>query len=330
MAIAITQSCQKDDVPLETSTATDDSNSGNPNTDTETGTGTTDGDGNTESETGVSGEPGEITLYNVIGDNIIKKTDYKVTGKELEFQKDTKKHQEIWELTKKVIPPSYRSKMSRFMIFTGEGDGTAGYVYNTAPDLSKWEMGIAIDFAYYNGSFNEGGELAYTIIHEFGHILTLDNTQVDASISQNSCQNYFTGEGCTKSMAYINKLYSKFWSDIADEHSQLGENQSEQENFYQKYRDRFVTGYASTNPGEDIAEVFATFITRNGGVNGNSIAEQKIQLMYEHPELITLRNYIRGNTASSRASRFLPIAGSWKKANTFGNPKETYCTKPKK
>ena len=78
------------------------------------------------------------------------------------------------------------------MIFAGEDNGTAGYVYNTKDDLSKWEMGIAIYFAY-EGGFNADGELAYTIIHEFGHILTLEIAQVDASVSENSCTNYFTG-----------------------------------------------------------------------------------------------------------------------------------------
>ena len=216
------------------------------------------------------------------------------------------------------------------MIFAGENNGTAGYVYDTSHDLSKWEMGIAIDFAYPDGIFNGDGELAYTIIHEFGHILTLDNTQVDSSISDSDCTNYFTGEGCAKKEAYINKLQTRFWADIAEEHAKLGEDFDAQDRFYDKYKDRFVTGYASTNPGEDIAEVFATFVTRNGGVNGNSIAEQKIQLMYDHTELIGLRDYVRANSATAKGRRFLPLAGAWKKANSFGSPKHTNCVKRRK
>ncbi|MEK6155085.1 hypothetical protein WIW50_17575 [Flavobacteriaceae bacterium 3-367] len=335
LAMAIAQSCEKDELPIDQGSVTDttgtdtgtgtDNGDGNPDTGGNTGTdngGDTSGDGD-----GAQGDAGSITLYTVNGDNISKVTDYKVSGKELEFQKDTQKHQEIWELVKKIIPLNHRSKMSRFMIFAGEGDGTAGYVYNTSQDLSKWEMGIAIDFAY-QGGFNAGGELAYTIIHEFGHILTLDNTQVDASISEANCNNFFTGEGCAKTESYINKLYTRFWADIWGEFTNLGQSQSAQEAFYNKYQDRFVTGYASTNPGEDIAEVFATFVTRNGGPSGNSIAEQKIQLMYDHPELISLRNYVRDNMASAKGRSFLPAAGKWKKANTFGDPKKTHCSKP--
>ncbi|MFS4467505.1 hypothetical protein [Maribacter sp. 2210JD10-5] len=323
LTIVSFQSCNKDDVIVTQDAAT--------NTETDTIDNApkepdADADETPGNDASTEGEEGAITQYRVDGDNLIKETDYKVTGKELEFQKDTKKHQEIWELTKKIIPPNYRSKMSEFIIFAGEKDGTAGYVYSTNQELSKWAMGIAIDFAYLGG-FNADGELAYTIVHEFGHILTLNDTQIDHAITENSCKNYFPGEGCSKKESYINKLFSRYWSDIAKEHSDLSEDQDEQEKFYQKYQDRFVTGYASTNPGEDIAEVFATFVTRNGGPNGSSIAEQKIQLMYDHPEVIELRNYIRGNTARAKSRSFLPAAGAWKKAETFGNPKKINCTK---
>ena len=213
------------------------------------------------------------------------------------------------------------------MIFSGEHNGTAGYVFPTSDDLSKWQMGIAIDFAY-EGGFNANGELAYTIIHEFGHILTLDNTQVDASIAQGNCTNFFTGEGCAKSASYINKLQTQFWADIWSAFEAAQESEEKGRQFYDKYQDRFVTAYASTNPGEDIAEVFATFVTRNGGPNGNSIAEQKIKLMYDHPELVSFRDFIRGNMASAKSRSYLPVAGSWKNANTIGNAKKG-CTHKK-
>lgn len=325
LAFATVQSCTKDDPVIVQDALVEEK----PSTDGTDETGDVD-NGNTDN-TDVETEEGfdEITLYRVDGDNLVREKDFDVSGKQLELQKDLTKHQEVWDLVKKIIPPSYRTKMGEFMIFAGEDNGVAGYVFEIKDDLSEWQMGIAIDFAY-EGGFNANGELAYTIIHEFAHILTLNNTQVDTTISDNECQSFYTGEGCAKNESYINKLYSKFWADIYEEFLALGDSEEEYENFYSKYQDRFVTGYASTNPGEDIAEVFATFVTRNGGVNGSSIAEQKIQLMYEHPELVTLRDYIRGNTASAKVRSFLPAAGAWKKANTFGNPKKIHCSKPTK
>ncbi|WP_106794475.1 hypothetical protein [Aquimarina sp. Aq78] len=304
------QSCSKDD----------DAAGPQPNSDTNTEGNT---GGNTGTDSGTEGDGGSITLYKVEGDKIVKEKDYKVTGKLLEFQKDTKKHEEIWDLVKKIVPTDYRSRMSEFVIFAGENDGTAGYVVQRTQDLSKWQMGIAIDFAY-EGGFNARGELAYTIVHEFGHIITLDKVQVDSSVSQGDCKNFFTGEGCSRDNSNINKLYQSHWADIWEEFRKVN-NQSDAQKFYDKYKERYVTQYASTNPGEDIAEVFATFVTRAGGVNGNSRAEKKIQMMYDNAEMIKLRNYIRGNIAKSSRS-FLPLPGSWKNANTFGNKNKTHCS----
>ena len=269
-----------------------------------------------------NGSQGEITLYRVEGETIVKVTDYNVSGQDLTYQQNTDKHQEIWNLIKNVVPANYRTKMSEFLIYNGEVSGSAGFVVQTQQDLSKWQMGIAINYA------DNQQELTYTVIHEFGHILTLNNDQVDASISESACQNYFVGEGCAKSSSFINKLQTRFWADIWSDYLSARNSQSGMEQFYNTHQSRFVTQYAATNPGEDIAEVFAVFVTRNGGVNGNSIAEQKIQLMYDHSELVELRNYIRGNLGGSAKGQrsLLPEAGSWKQANTFGDTSKLHCS----
>lgn len=299
--------------------------------DTSTGTDTsgTNDNGNPDTGTGTAvGNQGEITLYRVSGETITKIQDYAVSGQDLADQQATEKHQEIWELVKKIVPPSYRGTMSEFLIYNGDITGSAGFVVETSADLSKWKMGIAINYAY-EGGFNAGGELAYTIIHEFGHILTLNNTQLNASISEAACANYFPGEGCAETNAYINKLYQRFWADIWSDYTAAQNSQSALQQFYIDNQDRFVTNYAATNPGEDIAEVFATFVTRSGGPSGSSIAEQKIQLMYDESELVSLRNYIRSNTSSSasRSRSILPAPGSWKQANTLGkHPTKSHCS----
>lgn len=274
----------------------DDEETGEDNTD-----GDTDGGDNTDSSAG--GE-GEITLYNIVGTNLVKVNDFEVTGIALEFQNDVAKHQEIWELTKKVIPASQMTRISEFLIFSGEESGTAGFVIPKADDLSKWQFAIAIDLAY-EGGLNTDGELVHTIVHEFGHVLTLNNTQLDSSITATDCMNFFPGEGCAKSEAYINLLQTQFWADIEDEFNML-ESEESVAAFYEKYNDRFVTDYAATNPGEDIAEVFAAFVIRAGGVNGTSIVEQKIQLMYDASELTELRDFIRSNDIVAKGVGFLP------------------------
>ena len=274
------------------------------------------------------GNDGEITLYQVSNGSISKVTDYKVTGSDLEYQKDTQKHNEIWDLVKKIVPLNQLEKMSEFMIYNGDISGSSGYVVQRSQDLSKWQMGIAINYAY-DGGFNYKGELAYTIIHEFGHILTLNDNQLNASISKGECNNYFPGEGCANENSYINELYQNYWKDISEEHQNAQNSESEQDTFYNKYSDRFVTNYASTNPGEDIAEVFTFFVTKKDKPLGKTIAEKKVLLMYDRNVLVEFRNHIRKSLnlrgKGSSQSFVLPKPGSWKQANIYGNPYKTKC-----
>ncbi|MEE9361453.1 MAG: hypothetical protein V3U92_02510 [Cellulophaga sp.] len=287
---------------------------------------------NENQENNESSDEGEITLYRIKGENLEKIKDFKVTGKDLQFQKDTQKHQEIWALVKKIIPLSHRNRINELVLYNGEKGESAGFVFETSKDLSTWRIGIAIDYAY-EGGFNANGELAYTIIHEFGHVLTLDKTQVNSNISKNDCTHFFTGEGCAKEESFINQLFSRFWKDIWSEFEQAGDNETKREAFYNKYKTRFVTNYAASNPGEDIAEVFAIFVTEKDTPTGNSIVEQKTKLMYDSQELVSLRNYIRGSISSSSKNSgsknklsFLPEPGSWKQASTFGKSDKLHCS----
>ena len=137
------QSCEKDNY-IEPLTAATSGNTTDGNTSGTTGANT----GNTGStiKTDVVGEEGDITLYRIEGTNLVKDSDYKVDGSDLKYQKDTAKHDEVWALVKKIIPASQISKLSDFLIFSGTSNGTAGFVTQTTKDLSKWKMGIAIDF----------------------------------------------------------------------------------------------------------------------------------------------------------------------------------------
>ncbi|NOQ70677.1 MAG: hypothetical protein GQ574_01675 [Crocinitomix sp.] len=264
---------------------------------------------NGESEIG-----GEITLYEVKGDKITVVKDYEVNGADRDFQNDRDKHQQIWDLVTKIVPLSHRHKMDKFLIYSGNSSQTAGFVDPTSNDLSTWRMGIAIDYAY-EGGFNVNKDLSYTIIHEFGHILTLNNEQVNAGTAEQDCNGFFIQEGCAKSGSYLHTNYTRFWADIypefRDEHN---EGQTRMGQFYRKYEDRFVTEYAATNLVEDFAEVFAFFVTKDNRPSPNTIADKKVLMLYEFPELVKLRNEIRSNggTRSSGGINILPEPGKWK------------------
>lgn len=284
--IILLHSCSdsNDDLNLNNSSANTSGSTGN------NGTGS-NGSGTNNSV----GSDGDITLYRVQGENIFKIVDYQVSGQNLVYQQDTQEHQKLWRLVKKIIPVNHRTKISEFLIYNGDVNNTNGISVQINNDLSKWKLGLAI-----NNSKGDQQKLIYTIVHEFGHILTLNNSQINSMIRENNCTNFYSYLGCSKNNSYINKFQNQFWSGIWDSFLVAQDSGSLGiQSFYNTYNNHFLTSNSAVNPGEDIADVFATFVTRKNNSNGNSITEQKIQFMYNYSELVSLRNYIRTNLGAT-------------------------------
>jgi hypothetical protein len=268
-----------------------------------------DGLGDDNSDNGENGHEGVsldtdsgIALYRVDGQNIIK-TDSKNVNPA--WMNDEVKHNDIWKMVTTLIPADKRRWMTTFEIFDG-GQELLGYVYNATQDLTSWNFALGIDSAYPDGQTLEtSGDFIHTIIHEYGHIMSLNDEQLNPNLT--SCD-YNPGEGCARSDSYLNGFYSRFWADIANEHSSIGEDDyNALDDFYNKYEDRFVSDYAATNPVEDLAEVFSHFITGNSQPTGNQIKDEKIRYLYEFPELVSLRNHMKESAFT------MPEPGEWKR-----------------
>ncbi len=259
-----------------------------------------DGHGHSHSD----GETILLTSYRINGDQITKIEDHQVSEDFLPYQQDEGTHFKMWEYYTTLIPAQYRNYITEFVVFHGQND-VAGYVEPIDENnLGAWRMALSIDAIGNLNQVDITEDFAYLIVHEYAHVLTLNTTQVDVGGSENSCPNFHTGEGCSKQGSYINQLFELGWADIYEEYLDYGDNLDA---FYNKYRDRFVTDYAATNPGEDIAEVFSVFVVENNYPSGNQIKDQKVKLMYEFPELVTMRDQIRNENPVLRTMQ----AGSW-------------------
>lgn len=239
---------------------------------------------------------GELTLYNIVGDDIEKIKDYNVPSNLKPFQDDVENHQALWDLVIKLFSYSDRRKIKQFEVFHGGGD-LLGYV---APldedDLSAWRFAIAVDITHNVAAAQLQDLLTMVTIHEYGHVLTLNDDQVKVDFS--GCPTYHTGEGCSTNDSYINKLFNIGWTDIINQH-----NENNPFATYDQYSDRFVSDYAATNPGEDVAETFTYFVVEDSQPSGNSIRDQKIKMMYQESELVRLRDHIRSQyNVSARPS----------------------------
>jgi len=252
-----------------------------------------DNGGNGGNVEGVSlDQDGGIALYRVDGQNIIK-TDSKNVNPN--WMNDEVKHNDIWNMVTTLIPADKRRWMTTFEIFDGGGQ-LLGYVYNATADLTSWNFALGIDSAYPDGqNLETSGDFVHTIIHEYGHIMSLNDEQL---------------KGCARSDSYLNGFYNRFWADIANEHSAISEDDyDELDAFYSKYQDRFVSDYAATNPVEDLAEVFSYFVTGNSQPTGNQIKDEKIRYLYEFPELVSIREHMKQSTFT------MPEPGMWKRPN---------------
>ena len=206
------------------------------------------------------------------------------------------KHADYWEITRSVIPSSLTSRVHEVVFYRNEDNVTDAYVENLYTDRNDiWRL--AINFANYEADpdFATAAEL---MIHEFGHIISLNETQVLPFDTVTECITFVTLEGCPREESYYQSNIDDFWTEELLELALDAESSSDQEaavaEYYEAYEDYFVSEYAATNPGEDWAETFTVFVLK-ARPTGWSIAEQKVRSLYSYPELIDLRDQIRLN-----------------------------------
>jgi len=212
---------------------------------------------------------------------------------------DAIRNQEVWNIFSALIPISARWDIVEYQISDDDNSDTAAHVEQIPWDNTNWLMNVNLS-AFYEDGVLEPEESYATLIHEFAHVLTLNNDQVRyipeyasddvmERFSQN-CDTNFLQEWCLLPWAYLNDFINEFWSD--EEYTEKVRNQEVL--VYEVSPDSFVTEYAATNPGEDIAESFTYFVLR-AQPDGNTIADQKLRFFYNYKQLESLRKQIRSN-----------------------------------
>jgi len=224
------------------------------------------------------------------------------------LQRDRETQRRIWDYFTAVIPLEQRGFIREYIVFTDGESNILAAVSQSERSPRTWALYVDVK------DTTDPKELTYTLVHEFGHLLTLNPDQVEPSEALfkdpyndeiftqevDKCETYFPGEGCSLPEAYLYNFVNQFWGDIFAEWDEI--NQIADENdyydaldeFYTQYEDQFVTDYAVTSPEEDIAETFSYFILRPKP-DGETIAEQKVLFFYEYPELVQLRRQMALN-----------------------------------
>ena len=246
-----------------------------------------------------------LVYYHISDDRLTTPVYEEVPKKLVDAQHDLTTHTQIWDYFTRLIPADQRTMVTGFTIFT---DGELNYLAAiNQSDYSPYKWELDVDYA---DAANKS-ELTFTLLHEFGHLLTLNRDQVDLSLpvydhpdnksiyqqEVNACPQYFTGEGCSKKDSYINQFFNLYWLDLYKEWKVIDDEQDQTkqlhmlDKFYNTYKDQFLTDYAPTSPSEDIAESW-TFFLLAPKPEDPSIANEKILFFYNFPELVDLRSQI--------------------------------------
>ena len=249
-----------------------------------------------------------IVTYTVNGDQLSDPYYESVSEDLQDEQDDSASHQFVWDYFTALIPADERTFLSEYSITTDGAENTLAAVTQTYDDPAKWAL--EVDILDISDTYN----LTFTLVHEFGHLLTLNAEQVPPSVrvfknpddqdihdsERAACPEYFPGEGCSTPSSYVNAFYDRFWVDIYDEWDEINYIEDDDayyealDDFYYKYEDQFITTYSATTLEEDMAESWSFFVL-TPKPQPTSIANQKVLFFYEYPELIQLREEILNN-----------------------------------
>lgn len=158
---------------------------------------------------------------------------------------------------------------------------------------------------------NYGPPLKKTFIHEFAHMFTLDDTQmeIDADLvysedeeqwerAVDECSTMFVNPGCLKENSYLYVFYETFWEDVSDEYEAIDwEDERSYEEFFFDHEEHFYNSYQGTSVVEDIADSFSFFVMQPSEVafEAEEIKDEKLAFFYEYDELVDIRTAILEN-----------------------------------
>lgn len=227
------------------------------------------------------------------GQQISDLSDTAVEGNEVEV---------ISNLLSQMLPSQHRSRIAEVVAESDGVDGILAYVESTSTDGSEWKLAFdPVDSFTSRGTYKNPRELVATLIHEYAHILSLNESQVthiapEIEVVECSESEVVLDEGCAYGDAYLTQFIGRYWDIDLQERAHQAYADGNEEDFayelYQAKQNDFVTEYAATNPVEDFAESFAFFVTQESPV-GDTVGEQKMLFFYDYDELVELRRHMR-------------------------------------
>lgn len=167
---------------------------------------------------------------------------------------------EAWEQLADITPPGQLGDLGLFAGFASGEDGdevSLAFVNTIDDDGTLFQMSVNIVEAQ-----DDPDELLLTMAHEFSHVFTGLDTQIDRSLEAfESCATYFNGEGCYRPDSLMFDWIEAFWSDgLIDEVDPESDATADAGQERCDLEPGFFGAYAASNPEEDFAESFAAYV----------------------------------------------------------------------
>jgi hypothetical protein len=195
----------------------------------------------------------------------------------------------LWDLFVAVAGKDDISRyVQSFEVFADDQNDSAASVWQSQ-EPNKWHVNVNAAYA------TNRKDLVHTMIHEYGHIVSLNSTQV---IRVNgACPRLELSEGCANEGAYIMAFKDKFWNKYGEDvPANEGEDLEEVAIFYEQHKNSFVTEYAASNFVEDFAESWTKFVI-DGKPRGSDVKDQKVTFFYDQKQLVDMRSRVRASIA---------------------------------
>lgn len=208
-------------------------------------------------------------------------------------------HDELWAEWSSMIPPYWSRRVSRFEIASDGPGGIAAAVQRLDDAGDRWLLMVdPVD------AVERRDDYVHTLVHELAHIVTLGAGRVEvdprpaATLVEQAgrCDGPPVVEGCAAAGSVLATFSEAFWDleqvGAPDGVATTGDREAATIERYLAARDRYVSAYAASGPGEDIAETFAAMALDVPQPRG-SVAAAKVEFLRADAELFALADRIR-------------------------------------
>ncbi len=227
-----------------------------------------------------------LVTYDIEGDGLGDYEQEELPPTLLKLAEDQHQHENLWNLFTGIIPQEAREEIIYFTIFAH--DETTGFVdAYVSDDEAELDWLFALNLL----NIEPPEKKINVILHELAHTFTLDDDQLDISISEEDCDSIYVMYGCSKQDSMVQTFYNGFWQDHYEFVNSMNQDEEKVYDYYMQHQDEFVHEYAATSVSEDIAETFAYFVLEPKP-DGDLVREQKILFFYTYPEFVALRTEI--------------------------------------